>query len=142
DLDDQTAKRFGGLTAADSERKEALQGLKQDTERLQQELGKLSGRLDAVNGSLTAIAKTIGTRLDEQEKSFRTSDGRTAALAQQLDTQNRAVTEQITQLSRALSDFKQALHALGDKFVQDGQAASTQSVQLGRRLDGLQAKVE
>jgi tol-pal system protein YbgF len=142
DLEDQTSKRLALVTAADTERKVALQGLKQERDRLHEELGKLSARVEAMGNSLGAMVKTIGGRLDEQEKTLRSSDARSVVLGQQLDSQSRTTAEQIMQLSRALADFKQAMHGLGEKVAQEGQETTSQSAQLGRRLDGLQSKVE
>jgi tol-pal system protein YbgF len=131
DLEDRTAKAAASLAAVEQERKA-------EREHLQQELSKLSTRLDAMPNTIGAMVKTLGTRLDEQDKTIRGGETRNATVAQQLETQGRTVSEQVVQLSRALTDFRQALQGLSDKMAQEEQAA----VQLSKRLDTVQARVE
>jgi tol-pal system protein YbgF len=138
DLEDRTAKRLATLAAAEQERKTALQHEKEQRERLQQELSQLNARLDAMPGTIGTMVKTLGTRLDEQDKALRTGETRNATVTHQLESQGRTVSEQVVQLSRALSDFKQALQGLNEKVAQEQQAAN----QLTKRMDTLQTKVD
>jgi tol-pal system protein YbgF len=131
DLEDRSAKAVASLAAVEQERKA-------EREHLQQEIAKLSTRLDAMPNTIGAMVKTLGTRLDEQDKTIRTGETRNAATAQQLETQGRTVSEQVVQLSRALSDFRQALQGLSEKVSQEEQAA----LQLSKRLDNVQARLE
>jgi tol-pal system protein YbgF len=131
DLEDRSAKAVASLAAVEQERKA-------EREHVQQEIGKLNTRLDAMPNTIGAMVKTLGTRLDEQDKTIRTGETRSAAMAQHVETQGRTVSEQVVQLSRALSDFRQALQGLSEKVSQDEQAA----LQLSKRLDSVQARLE
>ncbi|TAJ09084.1 MAG: tol-pal system protein YbgF [Nitrospirae bacterium] len=69
--------------------------------------------------ALASMAKTVDGRLEEHDKA--------AAAAQ---AQTRALNEQIVQLNRALTDFRQALSGLGDKLVQQEQRTNDVSARL------------
>lgn len=69
--------------------------------------------------ALASMAKTVDGRLEEHDKA--------AAAAQ---AQTRALNEQIVQLNRALTDFRQALAGLGDKLVQQEQRTNDMLVKL------------
>jgi tol-pal system protein YbgF len=142
DLEDRATKALTSLAAAEQERKAVMQQEKAQREQLQQDLAKLNARLDAMPGTIGTMVKTLGTRLDEQDKTLRADEARSAAVAQQLDNQGRTVSEQIAQFSRALSDFRKALQGLSDKVTQEDQVGKAQALQLSHRLDTLQGKVE
>jgi tol-pal system protein YbgF len=98
---------------------------------MKEQLDRIVGRLDSISATVGSVTKSSEMRLEEHQVAIGAGEARTGKLAQQLESQNRALTEQLTQLSRALSDFKNALNGLGEKLVQEGQ-----------RVDALTAKVE
>jgi tol-pal system protein YbgF len=141
-LEEQTAKRSAAQVLAEKEQAEALQRAEAERRQLQEDFGKLGVRLEAMTTAVGGMVKTLGTRLDEQDKMLHTDEARTGALTQQLDAQTKTVTDQMSQISRALSEFKQALHGLGERLIQGEQATHAQTVQLVRRLEDVQSKVE
>lgn len=100
-------------------------------QQLKEQVDRLVARLDTISATVASVTKADEMRLEEHRTAIEAGEARTGKLAQQLEAQNRAMTEQLTQLTRALSDFKQALNGLGEKLVQEGQ-----------RVDALTAKVE
>jgi tol-pal system protein YbgF len=98
---------------------------------MKEQLDRIVARLDTISATVGSVTKSSEMRLEEHQVAIGAGEARTGKLAQQLESQNRALTEQLTQLSRALSDFKNALTGLGEKLVQEGQ-----------RVDALTAKVE
>jgi len=88
-------KRFSGIE----------KNLAEQTAAKKDEIGKVLARVDATNATLASMAKTVDGRLEEHDKAI------TAA-----EAHNKAVKDQLAQLSRALGDFKQALAGLGDKL--------------------------
>lgn len=88
-------KRFAGIEKSLAEQNAA----KKD------EMAKVLARVDATNAALASMAKTVDGRLEEHDKAI------TAA-----EAHNKAVKDQLAQLSRALGDFKLALAGLGDKL--------------------------
>ena len=98
---------------------------------MKEQLDRIVARLDTISATVASVTKSSEMRLEEHQVAIGAGEARTGKLAQQLESQNRALTEQLTQLSRALSDFKNALTGLGEKLVQEGQ-----------RVDALTAKVE
>lgn len=101
-LDAATAKReaLGEKRFVAIEKSVAEQGAAR-----KEEAGKLAARMDATNATLAAMAKTVDGRLEEHDKAISTAEAH-----------NKAVKDQLTQLSRALVDFKQALAGMGDKL--------------------------
>jgi len=93
-------------------------------QQMKEQLDRLVARLDTISATVASVTKADEMRLEQAE-------AKTGKLVQQLEAQNRDVTEQLAQLSRALSDFKNALTGLGEKLVQEGQ-----------RVDALTARVE
>ena len=98
---------------------------------MKEQLDRIVARLDTISATVGSVTKSSEMRLEEHQVAIGAGEARTGKLAQQLDSQNRALSEQLTQLSQALSDFKNALTGLGEKLVQEGQ-----------RVDALTAKVE
>ena len=98
---------------------------------MKEQLDRIVARLDTISATVGSVTKSSEMRLEEHQVAIGAGEARTGKLAQQLESQNRALTEQLTQLSQALSDFKNALTGLGEKLVQEGQ-----------RVDALTAKVE
>jgi tol-pal system protein YbgF len=141
-LDEQTAKRSAAQAVAEKEQAEALQRAEAERHQLQDDLGKVSARLEAMTNAVGGMVKTLGARLDEQHQMLRTDEARTGTLSQRLDAQMKSVTDQLTQVTHALSEFKQALHGLGERLIQGEQAAHAQTGQLARRLEDLQTKLE
>ncbi|MGH2359254.1 MAG: hypothetical protein ACRDGM_01760, partial [bacterium] len=98
---------------------------------MKEQLDRIVARLDTISATVASVTKADEMRLEEHRLAIDAGEARTGKLAQQLESQNRALTDQLTQLSRALSDFKNALTGLGEQLVQEGQ-----------RVDALTAKVE
>jgi len=98
---------------------------------MKEQLDRIVARLDTISATVGSVTKSSEMRLEEHQVAIGAGEARTGKLAQQLESQNRALSEQLTQLSQALSDFKNALTGLGEKLVQEGQ-----------RVDALTAKVE
>ena len=98
---------------------------------MKEQLDRIVARLDTISATVGSVTKSSEMRLEEHQVAIGAGEARAGKLAQQLDSQNRALSEQLTQLSQALSDFKNALTGLGEKLVQEGQ-----------RVDALTAKVE
>ena len=73
---------------------------------------------------------------------------RTASITQ-LDTQNKALADQVGKLNQALGDFKQALGGLGEKVIHQEQATKQLSASvdqdtaaIAKRTDALAAKID
>src|SRR2546427_5645656 len=98
---------------------------------MKEQLDRIVARLDTISATVGSVTKSSEMRLEEHQVAIGAGEARTGKLAQQLESQNRTLSEQLTQLSQALSDFKNALSGLGEKLVQEGQ-----------RVDALTAKVE
>jgi tol-pal system protein YbgF len=137
-----TTKRLAILEKAYQEQAGSQNAAKAERDRLQEDLGKLAARLDAMNVAIGTMAKTLGSRLDEQEKTITNADARAAAVIQQLEPQNRVLADQMAQYGKALAEFKKALGSLGDKLVQEEQRNQDLSAKLAGRVDSLTAKVE
>ncbi|MGH7209744.1 MAG: tol-pal system protein YbgF [Nitrospiraceae bacterium] len=98
---------------------------------MKEQVDRIVARLDTISGTVASVTKADEMRLEEHRLAIDAGEARAGKLAQQLESQNRALTDQLTQLSRALSDFKNALTGLGEQLVQEGQ-----------RVDALTAKVD
>ena len=123
-----------------------------ERDRLHEDLTKLTGRFDAMNGTVASVTKKLGEKLDEQDKGLAVQETRAQsyetrvqayeAKAQQLESHNRALTEQMGQYKQALADYKKALAALGEKLVQEEQRTMELSNKLAGRTDQLVSKVD
>ena len=104
--------------------------------------------LDAVQKSNIALLQKVEGRLDEQQKMIHANEVRTASITQ-LDTQNKALADQVGKLNQALGDFKQALGGLGEKVIHQEQATKQLSASvdqdtaaIAKRTDALAAKID
>jgi len=116
-----------------------------ERDRLHDDVAKLTGRLDAMNGTVVSVTKKLGEKLDEQDKglaAYETKAQTYETKAQQLEAQNRALTEQMAQYKQALADYKKVLTALGEKLVQEEQRTMELSNKIAGRTDQLASKVE
>ena len=95
-------------------------------------------RIDSMNGTVTAVTKKLGEKLDEQDKGMTAYD----AKVQQLESQNRSLTEQMTLYNRLFADYKKALTSLGEKVVQEEQRTMELSNKISGRADQLASKVD
>lgn len=135
DLEHQLAKRAAAVEKAQSDQAAAA---KADRDRLHDDVTKLTGRIDAMNGTVASVTKKLGEKLDEQDKGLVTYETK----AQQLESQNRALTEQMAQYKQALADYKKALTTLGEKLVQEEQRTMELSNKIAGRADQLASKVD
>ncbi|WP_447977586.1 tol-pal system protein YbgF [Candidatus Nitrospira bockiana] len=142
DVEHQLARRVAGVEKAQSDQASTA---KAERDRLHEEVGRLTSRIDglnarleAMNGTVASMVKTLGGRLDEQDKALTAGEGR----IQQLEAQGRTLTEQMAQYGKALADYKKALTGLGEKFVQEEQRLADLSNKVSGRTDALTAKVE
>ena len=116
-----------------------------ERDRLHEDLTKLTGRVDVMNGTVASVTKKLGEKLDEQDKglaSYETKAQAYEAKAQQLESHNRALTEQMGQYKQALAEYKKALTALGEKLVQEEQRTMELSNKIAGRTDQLVSKVD
>ena len=120
---DGVGKRLGSLEKAQAEEAVAARA---DRE-------KIAARLDAMGGTLATMAKTLGAKLDEHDKTLARPDADSVKSAQRLDAQERALTEQLAAYGKALGDFKKALATLGDKLVQDEQRVAEMATKVQGR---------
>jgi tol-pal system protein YbgF len=130
------------LSALEKGQTEQAGTLRAERERLHDEIGKAIARLDAMNATSGAMAKTLGTKLDDHEKRIDAVDARTAGVIQQLESQNHALTDEMTQYGKSLAEFKKALAGLGDKLIQEEQRSQELSAKLSGRSDTLTAKLD
>jgi tol-pal system protein YbgF len=135
DLEHQVTKRAAALEKAQSDQAAAA---KTDRDRLHDDVTKLTGRMDAMNGTVASVTKKLGEKLDEQDKGFAAYETK----AQQLESHNRALTEQMVQYKQALADYKKALTTLGEKLVQEEQRTMELSNKIAGRTDQLASKVD
>jgi tol-pal system protein YbgF len=140
---DSAAKRLAALEKGQADQAAALRA---ERDRLQDELGKVLARLDSmnntVNSTMSAMAKTLGGKLDDHEKRIDTADSKATSLGQQLEAHNAVLTEQMAQYAKSLSEFKKALTGLGEKLAQEDQRYQDLSAKVLGRSDALSAKVE
>jgi len=135
DFEHQLAKRSSALEKTQTDQAAAA---KVDRDRLHEDVSKLGGRIDSMNGTVTAVTKKLGEKLDEQDKGMTAYD----AKVQQLESQNRSLTEQMTLYKQALADYKKALTSLGEKLVQEEQRTMELSNKISGRADQLASKVD
>ena len=109
-----------------------------ERDRLHDDVTKLTGRIDAMNSTVSSVTKKLGEKLDEQDKGLASYETK----AQQLESQNRALTEQMVQYKQALADYKKALMTLGEKLVQEEQRTTELSNKIAGRTDQLASKVD
>jgi tol-pal system protein YbgF len=91
-----------------------------------------------MNGTVASVTKKLGEKLDEQDKGFAAYETK----AQQLESHNRALTEQMAQYKQALADYKKVLTTLGEKLVQEEQRTMELSNKVAGRTDQLASKVD
>lgn len=135
DLEHHMTKRAAAIEKAQGDHAAAA---KTDRDRVHDDVMKLSGRMDAMNGTVASVTKKLSEKLDEQDKGFTTYETR----AQQLESHNRALTEQMAQYKQALADYKKALSMLGEKLVQEEQRTTELSNKVAGRTDQLASKVD
>lgn len=135
DLEHQLTKRTAAIEKAQGDQAAAA---KTDRDRLHDDVIKLTGRIDAMNGTVASVTKKLGEKLDEQDKGLATYETK----AQQLESHNRALTEQMAQYKQALADYKKALTTLGEKLVQEEQRTMELSNKIAGRTDQLASKVD
>lgn len=135
DLEHQLTKRAAAVEKMQGDQAAAA---KNERDRLHDDVTKLTGRIDAMNGTVTSVTKKLGEKLDEQDKGLVSYEGK----AQQLESQNRALTEQMVQYKQALADYKKALTTLGEKLVQEEQRTMELSNKIAGRTDQLASKVD
>ncbi|MBA2253387.1 MAG: tol-pal system protein YbgF, partial [Nitrospirales bacterium] len=135
DLEHQLTKRAAAIEKSQGDQAAAA---KTDRDRLHDDVIKLTGRMDAMNGTVASVTKKLGEKLDEQDKGFATYETK----AQQLESHNRALTEQMAQYKQALADYKKALTTLGEKLVQEEQRTMELSNKIAGRTDQLVSKVD
>ena len=116
DLEHQSGGRLEAVTKrlALVEKTQSDQAAARD--RAQDELAKITTRLEAMSGTMAAMAKTMGGRIEEHDKVLTRGD-HAEKLTQQL-------SEQMTQYGKALAEFKKALTGVGDRLAQDEQRFS------------------
>ena len=135
DLEHQLTKRTAAIEKAQGDQAAAA---KTDRDRLHDDVIKLTGRIDAMNGTVASVTKKLGEKLDEQDKGFATYETK----AQQLESHNRALTEQMAQYKQALADYKKVLTTLSEKLVQEEQRTTELSNKVAGRTDQLASKVD
>lgn len=135
DLEHQWTKRAASVEKVQNDQAAAA---KTERDRLHDDVAKLAGRLDAMNGTVSSVTKKLGEKLDEQDKGLASYETK----AQQLEAQNRVLTEQMVQYKQALADYKKVLTALGEKLVQEEQRTMELSNKIAGRTDQLASKVE
>ena len=140
------AKRIAAIEKAQNDQGAAA---KTERDRLHDEVSKVSARLDGVNGRLETInttiatmVKTLGGRLDEQEKGSASGDMRVQQLEKQLEAQNRSLGEQMGQYKAALSEYKKVLATLGEKLVQEEQRTAELTTKVSGRSEAITAKLD
>lgn len=142
DLDHQLAKRAAAVEKAQGDQAAAAKAERDrsqgERDRLHDDVAKMTGRIDAMNGTVTSVTKKLGEKLDEQDKGLATYETK----AQHLESQNRALTEQMTQYKQALADYRKALTTLGEKLVQEEQRTMELSNKVAGRTDQLASKVD
>lgn len=121
----------GRLTKIEKVQSEQFTALKTDRDQLREELEKASARLDATSTLIVSLAKKVDGRLEEHDKAI---GGGTS--------QARLLTEQVSQLNRSLTEFKQALKTLGDRLIQQEERVQELSGTVPQRTEALRAKVE
>lgn len=137
-LDDLEHQFTKGVAAFEKMQSDQAAAAKTDRDRLHDDVAKLNGRVEAMNATVTTVTKKLGEKLDEQDKGLTTYETK----AQQLEAQNRALTEQMGQYKQALADYKKALTALGEKLVQEEQRTLDLSNKLAGRTDQIASKVD
>ncbi|WP_447987531.1 tol-pal system protein YbgF [Nitrospira sp. Nam74] len=135
DLEHQLTKRAAAIEKTQGDQAAAA---KTDRDRLHDDVSKLTGRIDAMNGTVASVTKKLGEKLDEQDKGLSTYETK----AQQLESQNRALTEQMAQYKQALADYKKVLTTLGEKLVHEEQRTTELSNKVAGRTDQLASKVD
>lgn len=149
DLEHQWTKRAVAVEKIQSDQAAAAKTERDrsqaERDRLHDDVAKLTGRLDAMNGTVVSVTKKLGEKLDEQDKGLAAYETKAQAYetkAQQLEAQNRTLTEQMAQYKQALADYKKVLTALGEKLVQEEQRTMELSNKIAGRTDQLASKVE
>ena len=135
DLEHQLTKRAAAIEKTQGDQAAAA---KTDRDRLHDDVSKLTGRIDAMNGTVASVTKKLGEKLDEQDKGLSTYETK----AQQLESQNRALAEQMAQYKQALADYKKVLTTLGEKLVHEEQRTTELSNKVAGRTDQLASKVD
>lgn len=135
DLEHHVTKRAAAIEKSQGDQAAAA---KTDRDRLHDDVIKLTGRMDAMNGTMASVTKKLGEKLDEQDKGLSTYETK----AQQLESHNRALTEQMAQYKQALADYKKVLTTLGEKLVQEEQRTMELSNKVAGRTDQLASKVD
>src|SRR5262249_48142820 len=115
---------------------------REDQARLQENLVRLRTRLEETNASVLEVTKRMEARMQEHDRALGAGDAKVGGVAQQLDQQNRSVTDQLVQFSRALADFKIVLTGLADKLAQQEHATQELAADLSKRSDVLAAKTD
>ncbi len=128
---EDASHRIAAVEKTQKTQLEQVGTLKLERDRFQEELGKLVSRMDGLGKTLIETVKTIETKLEEQQKMVRANDAQTATLTKRVDTQTRALTDQLAEFRGALTEFKKALASLGDQQVLQEQ-----------RTEALQAKID
>ena len=142
----ESGKRIAAIEKTQNDQAAAA---KAERDRLHDEVNKVATRLDGVNGRLETInttiatmVKTLGGRLDEQEKGSATGDMRVQQLEKQLENQNRAFGEQMAQYKGALAEYKKVLGTLNEKLVQEEQRTADLTARISGRNEAVTAKLE
>ena len=131
-LDELNKRLDDRLVSLDQISRKRDNELKADRDRLQEELGKVATRLDAVQAALGTFGKTLDARLEEHDKAISAGDARTGSVEKKLDAQ-------LTQFGKSLADFKQAMNGLGEKIVQEDHKLSELTNTLTQRANALEA---
>jgi len=127
-LDELNKRLDDRLVSLDQISRKRDNELKADRDRLQEELGKVATRLDAVQAALGTFGKTLDARLEEHDKAISAGDARTGSVEKKLDAQ-------LTQFGKSLADFKQAMNGLGEKLVQEDLKVSEMTNRLTQRAE-------
>lgn len=140
------AKRIAAVEKAQTDQAAAA---KTERDRLHDEVNKVSARLDGINGRLETInttiatmVKTLGGRLDDQEKGSASGEMRVQQLEKQLENQNRSLGEQMAQYKSALADYKKVLATLGEKLVQEEQRTAELTAKVSGRNEAITNKLD
>ncbi|MGH7255961.1 MAG: tol-pal system protein YbgF [Nitrospirales bacterium] len=143
-------KKISAVETTQKTQLEQVGFLKLERDRLQREIEKASGRLDALSTRLQGLSDTMMTtvkaiegKLEEQDRAMRAgNEAAHKALTGRLDSEAKLLTDQITAFQRSLSEFKGALAALGEQVSQQEQRHTGFTTQFSSRADALRAKMD
>ncbi len=135
-LDDMEHKTKLWLGVIEKVQSDHADLIKKDRDQFQQELQanreRFQEELRTVSETITAVAQSLDTRLEEQATSISQGEARNQAL----------IMEQLTKLGETLSDFKAGLEKLDEKLIQEEQRINNLAAEFRERTKTLAANFE